>query len=160
MGFLNKIIKKSDKSLGKKVQSQKGQEAKVLEKKELTIAEIQSQGEGKSFKDGSKKSVKTTVKKDDTKDAYRVLIKPMVTEKGTFLASQNKYLFEVARSASKIAIKKAILALYGVTPQSINVVALSGKKVRYGKSRGRTKDRKKAIVTLAKGQSIEVYEGV
>ena len=160
MGFLNKIIKKTEKSLGKKAKSQEVKEEKGQEKKELTIAEIQSRGEEKSVKDGSKKSVKALVIKDDTKDAYRVLIKPMVTEKGTYLASQNKYLFEVARSANKISIKKAIKALYGVTPQSINVVSLTGKKVRYGKSKGRTKDRKKAIVTLAKGQSIEVYEGV
>ena len=172
MGFLNKIINKSDKSTQNlpEVKSGSLKVSDTKEEKELTIAEIKEKSSEKSVKSSStikgnqnKKSDSTvikTVKKDDTKDAYCVLIKPMITEKGTFLASQSKYLFEVSVDTNKIEIKKAIEALYGVTPLRINIVPMSGKNVRYGKTKGRTKNRKKAIVTLAKGQSIEVYEGV
>ena len=84
----------------------------------------------------------------------------MVTEKGTYLASQNKYIFEVTPWANKVEIKKAIKAVYGVEPIKVNIVTLSGKKVRYGRTHGKTKDRKKAVITLAEGQTLEVYEGV
>jgi len=126
-------------------------------RKDLTVAELQ---QAQSTKAGDKKEVKKAVKKDDTKRSYKVLLRPMVTEKGTYLASENKYLFEVDKQTNKLEIKKAINAVYGVWPVGINIVRLPGKKVRHGKVRGRTADRKKAIVTLKKGESINVYEGV
>ncbi|HAH03960.1 MAG: 50S ribosomal protein L23 [Parcubacteria group bacterium GW2011_GWA2_43_17] len=160
MGFLNKIIKKSDKSTQKAAQDQTKKVAKPQPERELTIAEIKEKGLTKATAGEAKKSVKASVIKENTREAYRVLLKPLITEKGTYLASHNKYLFAVPTGTNKLEIKKAIKALYGVTPESVNIIAVSGKNVRYGRSKGRTKDRKKAIVTLAKGQSIEVYEGV
>ena len=61
---------------------------------------------------------------------------------------------------NKIDVKKAIRTIYEVDPIKVNILNLSGRKVRYGKTRGKTKRWKKAIVTLKKGDSIEVYEGV
>ena len=76
------------------------------------------------------------------------------------MVSDNKYLFEVSPKANKVEIKKAVQAVYGVSPVKVNIINLSGKKIRYGKVRGKTKDKKKAIITLKQGETIEVYEGV
>jgi len=178
MGFLNKIIGKSDK--GNKKQADVFKNKKKVnvkdeqpKKREMTIAELKDKSETPakpSFISASadkkatagqeiKKPV-TAVKKDDTKDAYKVLIRPLITEKGTYLGAQNKYIFEVALHASKLEIKKAVKAVYGVTPISVNIINLSGRKVRYGRVSGTTKSRKKAIITLKKEELIEVYEGV
>jgi large subunit ribosomal protein L23 len=108
-----------------------------------------------------KKSTKAArVEKHDTKQAYRVLISPVVTEKATTLVSENKYAFEVAKDTNKIEIRKAIKNLYGFEPADINIVNMRGKKVNYGRVEGRKKAWKKAIVTLKKGDKIEIYEGV
>ncbi|MDP2944656.1 MAG: 50S ribosomal protein L23 [bacterium] len=93
-------------------------------------------------------------------DSYRVLISPLVTEKATNLVAENKYVFIVAPSANKIAIAKAVKATYGVTPIQVNVVNVSGKKVARGRVKGQRSDWRKAIVTLAKGEAIKIYEGV
>ena len=90
----------------------------------------------------------------------QVLLKPLVTEKISNLGIYNQYAFEVDKNANKIQIKKAIETYYHVKPIRINTINISGKGVRWGRTRGRTKDRKKAIVTLRQGDKIEVYEGV
>ena len=107
---------------------------------------------------GSQKTAKPV--KGDTGNAYKVIIKPVVSEKASLLGQYNKYIFEVASEANKVEVKKAIQSLYGVEPIKVNIVKVSGKKVRYGKVRGKTKNWKKAIITLKPGQSIQVYEGV
>jgi large subunit ribosomal protein L23 len=93
-------------------------------------------------------------------NAYKALIKPLVTEKATHLGAINQYVFSVDPKVNKIEINKAILALYGVEPTSINIIRVKGKKVRSGRTRGQRKDWKKAVVTLKKDDKIEVYEGV
>jgi len=163
MSFLNKILKKSAKSDGrlakKEEQKTHGKPETEAKKRDLTIAELKEQEAEKQVAKG-KTVVVAAKEKEDTKNAYRILIRPMISEKGTYLAGQNKYLFEVAGTANKIEIKKAIKAVYGVDPVAVNVVNMPGKIVSYRRISGRTKARKKAIITLAKGQSIEVYEGV
>ncbi|MFH0804983.1 MAG: 50S ribosomal protein L23, partial [Patescibacteria group bacterium] len=106
------------------------------------------------------KAKKVKTKKDDTGDAYRVLIRPMITEKGSFLGMSGQYLFEVATSANKVEVVKAIKKVYGVTPISVRMMNVTGKKIRYGRSEGRTKRWKKAIVSLPAGQKIEIQEGL
>ncbi|MCK4554206.1 50S ribosomal protein L23 [Candidatus Parcubacteria bacterium] len=93
-------------------------------------------------------------------NAYRVLVKPLVTEKATDLGGQNKYVFAVSSKANKIEIAKAINEVYGIKPVAVNIIKMQGKKTRYGKITGRTKDWKKAIITLPEGETIKVYEGV
>lgn len=100
-----------------------------------------------------------TIKKDNLL-SYRVLIKPLVTEKAAELGVLNKYVFEIAPSMNKIEVKKAILSVYGIEPISVNIINMLGKAVRYGRASGTTKDWKKAIVTLKAGDKIEVYHGV
>lgn len=109
----------------------------------------------------SEKVVKEKHKKnEDTKDAYKILIKPLVTERATALAALNKYCFMVANDANKITVKKAIKSLYGVEPINVNIIKVRGKRVSYRRASGKKKNWKKAIVTLKIGEKIEIYEGV
>ena len=95
-----------------------------------------------------------------TGNASQVLIRPMVTEKTTELASQGKYVFEVSMRSNKIEVAQAIKDLYKVDVEKVNIMVNRGKAVAFGRTLGKRKDFKKAIVSLKKGQSIEVFEGV
>ncbi|MDD5749223.1 MAG: 50S ribosomal protein L23 [Patescibacteria group bacterium] len=92
--------------------------------------------------------------------AYRILIRPIISEKATIGVSLNKYVFEVAQDANKVEIKKAIKEVYGINPQAVNIVNQRGRQVRFGRYFGQTKNTKKAVVTLKKGDSIKLYEGI
>lgn len=92
--------------------------------------------------------------------AFRVLVKPLITEKATELGAHNQYAFVVSRAANKIEVAKAIQAVYGVKPLGVNMISMKGKIVTRGRIKGQRKDWKKAIVTLKKGESIKIYEGV
>ena len=93
--------------------------------------------------------------------AYRFLVKPIISEKAMNLKGDlNKYVFEVALSANKVEVAKAVAELYDVKVEKVNIVRVRGKRVRYGRRSGSTKAWKKAIVTLAPGNRIELVEGV
>lgn len=92
--------------------------------------------------------------------AYRILLKPLVTEKATNLGVLNKYVFAVSQKANKIEIAEAIEAVYGVRPVKVNIMRAEGKTIRSGRTFGRRKDWKKAIVALPAGKTIKIYEGV
>lgn len=92
--------------------------------------------------------------------AYRVIVKPLVTEKAAILQSRNHYTFVVAAWANKINVKEAVKALYGVAPMAVNLVNVQGRRLRFGKSAGQRSDFKKAIVTLPPGESITIHQGV
>ena len=110
------------------------------------------------------KTVKTAdgkIKKEaKANQAYRILVKPLITEKATNLGIHNKYVFVVSLKANKIEVAKAVEAIYGVKPVKVNISNVGGKKVTRGKIRGQRKDWRKAIVTLPEGQTIKIYEGV
>lgn len=107
-----------------------------------------------------KEGDQTVVKKVGYNQAYRILLRPLITEKGSDLNALNKYMFEVAYEANKIEIAKAILEVYGVMPSKVNLMRMEGKIVRRGRVTGQRKNWKKAIVTLPAGKTINVYEGV
>lgn len=88
----------------------------------------------------------------------RIILRPLVTEKAAYLASQGKYVFEVVKNAGSVEVKNAIALMYGVRPTKVNIQNYRGDKVSFGKNTGRQKYWKKAIVTLAKGSKIDVYE--
>ncbi len=91
---------------------------------------------------------------------YDVLVAPHITEKSTMLSEHNAVVFKVTPRASKPEIKAAIEALFGVTVTAVNTMVTKGKTKRWkGKSYQRS-DVKKAIVTLAAGQSIDVTSGI
>ena len=100
------------------------------------------------------------VKKNTNTNAHKIIVKPLVTEKGNLLSSSNQYLFEVTKNTNKNEIKKAIQAVYNVHPISVNIINMLGKKVRRGRSFGQMKNWKKAVVTLKAGDKIEFFEGI
>lgn len=93
-------------------------------------------------------------------NAYRVLVRPLITEKASHMGAINKYFFAVADKANKIEVAKAVNEAYGIMPEAVNIIVMQGKKTRSGRIIGKRKDWKKAIVTLPKGKSINLYEGV
>jgi len=89
-----------------------------------------------------------------------VLRRPVITEKDTELQAQGKYAFEVARGANKPQIKQAVETAFKVKVTTVNVITVHGKVRRLGGRRVLTPPWKKAIVTLAPGDKIELFEGV
>jgi len=88
---------------------------------------------------------------------YDVIDKPLVTEKSTVLQDiRNQYTFRVAPNATKNEIKKAIETLFEVKVEKVNVINMAGKYRRILGRPGRTKDWRKAIVTLREGDAIEI----
>jgi large subunit ribosomal protein L23 len=91
---------------------------------------------------------------------YDVVLAPHITEKSTMLSEHNAVVFKVAQGASKPEIKAAVEALFGVTVTGVNTMVSKGKTKRWKGTPYRRSDMKKAIVTLAKGESIDITEGV
>lgn len=89
-----------------------------------------------------------------------VIVKPLVTEKSAILASKNMYVFVVKNDANSIQVSAAVQKMYDVKPLSVNMINVRGKIVRRGRVAGKRKAWKKAIVTLPKGKSLNIYEGV
>ncbi|OGZ33842.1 MAG: 50S ribosomal protein L23 [Candidatus Portnoybacteria bacterium RIFCSPLOWO2_12_FULL_39_9] len=93
-------------------------------------------------------------------DVYRILKAPHITEKAAALAQEGKYIFKVYSGANKIEIKKAIEGFYGVKVEKVNIVHIMPKRRRLGRTQGwkggLKMGFKKAIVTLVKGEKIEV----
>ena len=91
---------------------------------------------------------------------YDVVLSPHITEKSTMLSEHNAVVFQVAPKASKPEIKAAVEALFGVTVTGVNTLVTKGKTKRWKGRPYQRSDAKKAIVTLADGQSIDITEGV
>ena len=138
-------VEPAKKSKPKAAESKKTEVKQAAKKTEAKPAKVKKSGNQKDFEylPGSK-----------------IIIRPVVSEKSAHLADQNKYVFAVSPKTNKVEIKKAVLSIYGVEPLSVNIVALKGKKKGFGCIQGSRKDWKKAVVTLKKGDTIEVYEGV
>ena len=91
---------------------------------------------------------------------YDVIVAPHITEKATLISDQNAVVFKVAQTASKPQIKAAVEALFGVSVIGVNTIVQKGKTKRWKGVPYTKSDVKKAIVTLAAGQSIDITEGV
>jgi len=143
MGFLDRFKKEEKKPISEKPEK-KIEEKKVEEKPEKP----------------EKKEIKPKAKKARTGKqaigAYSVLKEPHITEKATFLEKENKYVFKVYPRSNKIEIKKAVEGLYGVSVSEVNIINVSPKKRRLGRTEGWKKGYKKAIVKLKEGQKIEL----
>src|SRR3989338_3998296 len=154
MGIFDKFkVKKSaaDRDQNKKADKKnRAGEAKPAEKKPVEQQE----------KVSAKPALKSAEIKGKGSQAYRVLIKPLVTEKASSAGILNKYVFAINPRMNKVEVKKAVRAIYNVDPVKVNISNFSGKQVRYGRTSGQTKSWKKAVVTLKSGDKIEVYEGV
>jgi len=94
-------------------------------------------------------------------DPYEILKRPIVTEKSSFQSDNlNRYTFEVDPRANKRQIKEAVEQVFSVEVVGVNVMNVRGKQRRWGRIVGRTRDWKKAVVTLAPNNSIQLFEGV
>jgi large subunit ribosomal protein L23 len=91
------------------------------------------------------------------KDFTQVIIKPIISEKSYDLVNDNRYTFEVAKTANKIEIRQAVEAIFSVTVLSVNTMSVRGKPKRVRQAKGFTRSWKKAIVTLAEGDTIEAF---
>ena len=96
-----------------------------------------------------------------SKDPHQILIRPLLTEKITGLKEKfNKICFLVSRNSNKIEIKQAAEEILKVKIASVNIINATGKRKRLGRFEGKRPDRKKAVLTLRKGEKLELFEGV
>jgi large subunit ribosomal protein L23 len=94
------------------------------------------------------------------KSVFTVIKRPLFTEKGSHLKeTENKILVEVNRDTNKLEIKKAIEEIFKVRVDKVATIKLPGKWKRYGKSIGQRSDKKKALITLKKGEKLDFIEG-
>jgi large subunit ribosomal protein L23 len=91
---------------------------------------------------------------------YETILSPVITEKATLLSEHNKVVFKVAKDATKDEIAQAVEALFKVNVTKVNTLVVKGKTKRFRGHLGRRSDVKKAIVTLAEGQSIDIATGL
>ncbi|MBN1151613.1 MAG: 50S ribosomal protein L23 [Dehalococcoidia bacterium] len=91
---------------------------------------------------------------------HDIIRRPLITEKATDLQEQDKYVFEVARSANKLQVKGAVEKVFNVHVVDVNVVTVPGKLKRRGRRQVPTSAWKKAIVQLRPGDRITYFEGV
>ncbi len=91
---------------------------------------------------------------------YDIIRSPVVTEKSTMASEHNQVVFDVAIDATKPAIKEAVEALFSVKVTAVNTLVRKGKVKRFRNRLGVRNDVKKAIVTLAEGQSIDIGAGL
>ena len=91
---------------------------------------------------------------------YDIVLAPHITEKSTMLSETNAVVFRVAQKASKPEIKAAVEALFNVKVTNVNTMVTKGKTKRWKGKPYQRSDMKKAIVTLAEGNSIDITEGV
>lgn len=94
------------------------------------------------------------------KNPRDILRKPVVTEKSTSLLKDNKYTFVVDPKSNKTEIKQAVESVFKVKVEKVNTMVVKGKTKRVRNIPGKTSDIKKAIVTLRKGDKIEIFEGI
>jgi large subunit ribosomal protein L23 len=94
-------------------------------------------------------------------DPYKIILGPLITEKGTTVRTEkNCYVFKVHPDANKIDIKTAIVKLFNVKVKKVNTATVRGKERQMGRTFGRTSHWKKAYVTLASDQKIQLLEGL
>jgi large subunit ribosomal protein L23 len=94
------------------------------------------------------------------RSSHEILVRPIITEKNTMLNDQGRYTFEVLQDANKIEIKRAVEEIFKVKVKAVNTMKVPGKLRRMGRTSGMTRTWKKAVVTLAPGERIELFQGV
>lgn len=161
MGFFDRFTsrKGKDQTTGPKRGVVKEAKKQDSDKKAFASVPAAQDAPVKAKEKGKEKPTKAaaTVTRSATAHlAHRVLIRPIVTEKSTRGGAQSQYTFEVATRATKADVQESVHHLYGVKPVAVNVMSVRGKVVRFGRTYGRTINRKKAVVTLPAGKTIDV----
>lgn len=91
---------------------------------------------------------------------YSIILSPAITEKGTLVSVHNQIVFNVARDATKVEIKKAVEGLFGVKVKAVNTLVRKGKLRIFKGRKALLSDKKKAYVTLAEGERLDVTTGL
>lgn len=99
---------------------------------------------------------KTGSKIKNEKFSYEAIKQPHISEKASYLAEKDQYVFEVLPNFNKNEIKNSVEGIYGVDVLSVNIIKIPAKKRRLGKTEGFRKAYKKAIVKIKNGQKIEI----
>jgi large subunit ribosomal protein L23 len=167
MGIFDKLKKKPKKTREKAVKREKpvkpAEKEKAVKKpkKEKEVKKINKVEKAEKEKP-KKETPKPKVKKEKTGEVLidKFLKEPLITEKATDLAKDNKYVFKVNQRADKKNIKRAIEEMYSVEVTKVNIINLPSKSRRLGRAFGFKSGFKKAIVTLREGDKIEVIKGV
>lgn len=118
-------------------------------------------GDDKQQDGSAKKAVKGEVKEVTQRGTGRyahIIVRPHISEKAAQGEAQGQYVFEVTPGATKHEVALAVADLYGVRPKTVRMIALAGKKLRFGRTEGTTKHWKKAIVQLPAGKRLEIYK--
>ena len=114
----------------------------------------------KPAKKAEKVLVETPVKKEtktnSIKFAYEAIKQPHISEKASYLAEKDQYIFDVSPNYNKNEIKKSVEGIYGVNVLSVNIIRIPAKKRRVGRTEGFRKAYKKAVVKIKEGQKIEI----
>lgn len=97
-----------------------------------------------------------TVKTNNEKFSYEAIKQPHISEKASYLAEKDQYIFKVSPNFNKNEIKKSVEGIYGVTVLSVNIIRIPAKKRRVGRTEGFRKTYKKAVVKIKEGQKIEI----
>ena len=162
MGLLDRWSKKTTEEKLQDLDTKKPVAKTVAKtKKTTTVAKTKKTTKAKeAVSESTVDNATTNVKGQISGIAHKILVRPLITEKAAVAQSQNKYTFIVEAHATKNQVKKAITEAYGMTPVAVNVVNVNGHRVRFGRTMGRRSDYRKAIVTLPKGKSITIHEGV
>jgi len=132
---------------------------KVKEKQPEKKADKASVAKEVKVKKEAKKETapaKAATGKNEGKFSYDIVKEPHISEKATYLAEDDKYVFKVYGNANKPEIKKSVEGIYGVNVLKVNVIKIPKKKRRLGRTEGFKKGYEKAIVTIQKGQKIEI----
>jgi len=138
------------------------------EKARASKIENKAQKSVKKTSDTKKTEKKVSVKPQKTEESkiikskkvsefsYEAVRQPHISEKASYLAERDQYVFDVSKNYNKNEIKKTIEGIYGVNVLSVNKIKIPAKKMRLGKTQGFKKGYTKAIVKIKKGQKIEI----
>ncbi len=152
MGILDKMTGKK----AKEAKTAKGGAA-TSEKKASVKAADKETSEKKDVVKAEAAPTRGPLARESGGDSYRILVKPLMTEKTAMQQMKsNQYTFAVSAGATKVDVARSIRDLYGVKPTKVRMVNVEGKVVRYGRSSGREKTLRKAIVTLKQGETISL----
>lgn len=166
MGFLDRFKKEKEQQVENAGTRTKATEELLKEADKKETTKVKSEKVSTDLKkktaktEKPKKITKTKTRTDVPENLSDIIVRPLVTEKAAELADSGKYVFVVKKDANRIEVRNAVKAVYGVLPIKINIQRVRGDVVRFGRTRGKQKGWKKAIVTLPKDKKINVYEGV
>src|ERR1035437_10259776 len=144
MALLDFLKNKKDAEKSKKTERKPAKVSAV--KKEVKKAEPKTEAVTKN----------TSAKTKTGKFSYDAIKQPHISEKASYLAEKDQYVFEISPNYNKQQVRDSVEGIYGVDVRSVNIIRIPAKKRRLGRTEGFRKAYKKAVVTIKEGQKIEI----